>query len=204
MMRTALVIVSLAVPTTVTADSEIGELASLLEGRFENLATDTKPDDRMVDERVRLDAPLLGEFVFYQQIRHKEGLEVYRQRVLVLEVSADSGRIEQNAYSLKQPEWYVDADANAFASLSKDGLNDFMSDGCEMVWSRSDDGFRGHVDPEKCVITSSRTGKPRRIEAEALLAPTTLSLAERGFDADSREQLFGTATGEYLLLRRTR
>ena len=77
-----------------------------------------------------------------------------------------------------------------------------MPNGCKQTFKPTDDGFHGLVDPAKCVITSSRTGKLRGIGAESLLTETTLKLAERGFDADTGEQLFGTKPGDYIELQR--
>ena len=82
------------------------------------------------------------------------------------------------------------------------GLEVFMPDGCEQVWTRTAEGFRGYVDPTRCEITSSRTGKQRQIESENLLTQDSISLVERGYDPETGEQLFGSPQGESLLLGR--
>ena len=186
------------------AESDLDQLAALLAGKFDTHAI--QPElavaERLVDKRVRISAPQLGKYVFYQQINHRQNLEVYRQRLLVLSVASNSGDIVQHAYALNEPEWYVDADAAVFENIDMDDLDAFMPSGCEQVWTRTAEGFAGYVDPERCEIISSRTGKPRRIESESKLTNETLRLAERGYDADTGEQLFGTAQGESLLLVR--
>lgn len=186
-------------------DSDIDDLARLMNGKFDTRAgtAELEPDSRLVDQRLRVEAPQVGDYVFYQQINHREGLELYRQRILVLEVSA-SGQIEQRAYMLKEPEWYVDAGAEAFNSIDLDKVKAFMPDGCEQVWTRIADGFRGYVDPERCEIKSSRTGKQRQIESENILTEESISLVERGYDPETGEQLFGSPQGESILLGRVR
>lgn len=203
-MKTLWLLALLLLSFSASAQANIDELAGLLKGSFDNLGTDVDdgPNDRMIDTRIRVEVPQLGEYVFYQQINHSEALEVYRQRILVLSVDADTGALVQHAYALRAPEWFVDAEANAFGRLTMEDLDAFMPDGCEQVWTKTADAYRGYVDPETCRIVSSRTGKPRQIEAESLLGADTLKLAERGYDPKSGEQLFGTVKGEYLVLRR--
>jgi len=181
---------------------DIEDLADLLAGTFDSeLIEPDQPDEqRLVDRRIRLDLPNLGAHVFYQQINHREGLTVYRQRLLVL--TDASGRLEQRAYALREPEWYVDANASSFERMTTEDLEEILPHGCEQVWTRTDDGFRGYVDPDQCQVISSRTGKARRIEAESHLSRDRLLLAERGYDADSREQLFGSAPNEFRILGR--
>lgn len=186
-----------------SGDSEIDDLAGLMDGKFDTQASavELEPDARFVDQRRRVAAPQFGDYVFYQQINHREDLAVYRQRLLVLEVSA-TGRIEQRAYAFKEPEWYVDAGAEAFGSIALDDVEAFMPDGCEQVWTRTEEGFRGYVDPKRCEITSSRTGKQRQIESENVLTESSISLVERGYDPETGEQLFGSPQGESILLGR--
>ena len=202
-MRVCLVCFAiLAVPAAV-ADTALDEISELMAGKFDThvLQPELAAEERLVDERTRIVAPQIGDYVLYQQLNHRENLEVYRQRILVL-APGENDVVEQRAYALNEPQWYVDAEPASFQSLSMDDLDAFMPDGCEQLWTRTKTGFKGYVDPKRCVIISSRTGKPRQIESENLLTRETLSLAERGFDPESGEQLFGTAPGEYLELGR--
>ncbi|MGI9239120.1 MAG: chromophore lyase CpcT/CpeT [Woeseiaceae bacterium] len=196
--------------------NDIDELAEMLTGTFDSrLASldqiadhsddhsdDQSDEQRFVDRRIRLTLPALGPYVFYQQINQHEDLEVYRQRVLVLRISETTGRIEQRAFSLRDAPRFVDADAGAFETIGSADLDDFMADGCEQVWTKMSGGYRGYVDPDTCTIISKRTGKLRSIESESLLTKDALALAERGFDAETGEQLFGTLPGAFLRLGR--
>lgn len=184
--------------------SDIDELAGMLAGTFDSrlASPDQSADERFIDRRIRLALPTFGDYVFYQQINQHEDLEVYRQRVLVLQVSSETGQIEQRAYSLRDAAKFVDADAEAFDAIDSADLNDFMAKGCAQVWTKMPDGYRGYVDPDTCRIISKRTGKLRSIESESRLTVDSLALAERGFDAETGEQLFGTLPGAFLRLGR--
>jgi hypothetical protein len=190
--------------TQACADEDIERLVEMQQGTFDSAAANpgSPGEDRLVEKRIRVTAPQLGKYVFYQQINHQQDLSVYRQRILILSYNDSTGRLEQVGLALKTPEEFVDAGPEDFGALDIDDLDAFLPKGCELVWVTTDDGFKGHVDPEHCIIVSSRTGKERRIEAESILSKDRLLLAERGFDAESREQLFGTEPGEYLHLGR--
>jgi len=173
-------------------------LASDMEGRFE-VALGT--DEAMQDRRLRIDALGPGEWVYYQ-VNHQADLSVYRQRILQLQTLSD-GRVKQTAWTFEDAEAHADLwdKPGALAALSLDDLSVGLEEGCAQVWSLSDTVWRGIVDPETCIITSSRRGTQMRIGAESVLSPTSLSVAERGFDMD-RAQLWGTAPGDFYVLTR--
>ncbi len=201
-LQTPLLAGALFMMSAVFADSELEQLATLIEGTFDShLANPEQPlEQRLVDRRIRLNNSELGDVVFYQQINHREDLSVYRQRILV--VSEVGGELLQHAYALLEAGKFVDAGVDAFTTLNERDLDAFMPDGCEQVWTRTADGFRGYVDPERCQIISSRSGLAREIEAENILTHDSASLVERGYDAETGEQLFGSPQGESFLLRR--
>lgn len=188
------------------ADTALEDLAVLMQGRFDShlpgIATDVPLDERIIDSRQQIAAPQIGALVVYLQLNRGAGLDLYRQRVLVFDVGAD-GAVTQQAFTLSEPERFIDANTGdaVLLDLSRDDLEPLLSNGCEQVWLRRDDGFRGYVDPDTCIIISSRTGKPRRIEAETLLNSGTLVLVERGYD-EGFNQLFGTPPGEHAVLHK--
>lgn len=187
---TLLALVAWIVPATSlqAVDSRVEALAALMAGEYQI----RNEDVIMTDRRTRIDAPALGDVVFYLEVRLGEALDVYRQRLLVLEGEGDE--IIQRAYSLVEPGRWAGAGADDFQGVGRDVVAPTLPEGCEQRWTKTDRGFRGYTDPARCVIVSSRTGKPRRIEAESLLSASGLSQAERGFDEDGR-QLFGTEPG---------
>ncbi len=117
-LHSLVTVVLAACPLCSHAQGDIDTLLGLLEGSFDNEGTveDAAADDRMIDRRIRVSAPQVGEYVLYQQINHRASLEVYRQRILVLS-SGESGALVQNAYALRKPEWYVDADVRLIPVL---------------------------------------------------------------------------------------
>ena len=194
--RVAALLVMLAVATAASGEeSLIDSLAAMMEGTY----SIDENGYRMTDRRIRIAAPDIGDCVFYLQVNQGPELDVYRQRILVFE--ADGDQVTQRAYSLKEPEGWVDSGAHELAGLLPEAVERTLPDGCETTWTAVDNGFRGYTDPASCTIISSRTGKPRSIESETVLTKDTLSLVERGFDEQGK-QLFGTEPGQSLQLPR--
>lgn len=183
-------------------EDHLEQLASAMEGNWDSHmgTTDLAIQERFVDRRIRIRAPEIGKYVFYQQLNQDENLKLYRQRILVLSIS-ENGRLIQRAHALRNPQKYVNSPASGFDELKPDDLKPRMAEGCEQVWKVTETGFRGWVDPAKCVVMSLRTGKPRGIESINILSGNELRLVERGFD-EQGQQVFGTPQGESLLLYR--
>ena len=206
MIRTLTAITLLLAGPICVADTALVELAGLMQGRFDSHlpgTTSSEPvDQRIIDSRQPVAAPDIGSLVVYLQLNRGADLGLYRQRILVFDEDAD-GNLLQHAYTLRDPAAFVDAEADdeILRTLSRDDIDPVFTEGCEQVWTRTDSGFRGYVDPKTCIIISSRTGKPRRIEAETLITPGQLTLVERGFDEDFT-QLFGTPEGHTTLLHK--
>ncbi len=208
-LAATLIAIALPVHSTSAADQTmLDDLADLMAGRFDNQAAidagEASDDDFLSDWRQRIDAPRLGDTVFYLQLNDNADRGLYRQRILVLSIDSESESIKQVAYTLNDAERFVDAmsTSEVFSDLGPDDVERMLDDGCAQYWTKTDDGFRGHVSPETCRIISSRTGNPRRIEALTVITATTLDLAERGFDDDGN-QLFGSAEGETTRLTRS-
>ena len=197
MRRYLLIGAILVVTPAVANDGVLDDIAALMHGEF----TMDVGETRMIDRRVRIDAPAVGDVVFYLQINQGPELAVYRQRILVLETDPASGDVVQRAFSLNDPERWVDAEPPQLKDLTMDDMERTLPEGCEQVWTKTARGYRGYTDPGTCRIISSRTGKPRRIEAVTELTESSLSLVERGFD-EQGNQLFGTKPGDSYVLRR--
>ena len=105
--------------------------------------------------------------------------------------------------AVAEPERFVDARSGdaVLSGITAEDIEPMFEQGCGQVWTKTNLGFRGYTDPDTCRIISSRTGKPRRIEAEAVLTQDTLALVERGYD-DEMNQLFGTPQGDATELHR--
>ena len=89
----------------------IDDLAAMMQGRFDThppgVTVDIDVSERLVDSRQRVDAPDLGDVVFYLQLNQGEDLKLYRQRILVFRI--EGGVTVQRAYVLQDPERFVDA-----------------------------------------------------------------------------------------------
>lgn len=174
------------------------KLAADMVGTFE---TAIGSDDAMRDRRIEIAALGTGEWLYYQ-VNHKSDLWVYRQRILQLEALPD-GRVQQTAWTINDAAAHVDLwdKPDMQATLSQDDLTAGLEDGCAQIWTREDAIWAGKVNPDTCIITSTRRGSQIRIGAESLLDEGSLSLAERGFDL-AGEQLWGTEPGDYYRLIR--
>ncbi|MFK7887569.1 MAG: chromophore lyase CpcT/CpeT [Gammaproteobacteria bacterium] len=185
----------------------LDELSSSLQGRYDThhpAHETTVPDQqRLIDSRQRVKMPELGEHVFYLQLNQGADLALYRQRILSLTQGPHPHTVEQRTYTISDPKKLVDARTGdeRLSALNRSDLTAMFTSGCEQIWTRTEDGFRGYVDPATCKIISSRTGKPRRIEAETILQGNEMRLVERGYD-DNMKPLFGTPQGRSTLLRR--
>lgn len=195
---TCLAALGLAGCVSVATPNLSAALAVDMAGTFE---TAIGTEDAMRDHRVRLDPLGPGEWIYYQ-VNHKTDLSVYRQRILQLE-ALPGGRVQQTAWTFKDAAAHVDLwdKPEALAALTLASLSTGLEQGCAQVWSRTDEGWSGTVDPGTCVIDSKRRGTQIRIGAESKLSAASLSLAERGFDLEGT-QLWGTDPGDYYVLPR--
>lgn len=173
------------------------QLLAMLEGTY---AGGDSSDGPMTDTRLRVDAPKLGHHVYYGELRPKKSETPYRQSLNVLTV--ESGVVRQRTLQLKEgSEWPEVIQSDSFLGLTPESLVDALPESCATVWSKTADGWRGHMDPAHCSVYSERLGLWRKIEAETLLSVEGIKHAERGFDADGK-QLFGTDPGEYYSFKR--
>lgn len=156
----------------------------------------------LLDRRVRIKAPALGEHAIYWQLNSGPEQKVYRQRILTFAADED-GQIIQTTWSLREPEKFIDAFASPelFAQLKPDDVEASLPDGCDQIWRRSGDGWYGSVSPDTCRVWSERRQMWRRIGAEARVSPDAYFQAERGFDDDGN-QVFGTKPDELYRLDR--
>lgn len=195
---------ALFVPGSAALGDDVADLAALLEGTYRTVHETHHPDTpQLTDRRMRVAVPALGENVLYWQLNSGPDQRVYRQRLLRLTQDPATGEILQHSFSLAEPGRFVDRfdDAAAFEAIGPADLADDLPAGCELRWQRLEDGWRGYLDPARCVIFSRRHQDYRHIEGEVIVRRDGLQQAERGFAADGR-QLFGTAPGEFLRLDR--
>lgn len=171
-----------------------GELAAMLEGRWDNAAqveaeTDPmRPHLHVVHER--FEAGAAPGALIYAQLRvgGPDG-ELYRQRVYGFEPDPEGG-VDMAVY--------VPADGEAMAGAFEAGALDALGEsdlvrfepGFDFDWSRAGQGWTGTIEDGACRITSSRSGREMIILGEFTIAPERFTHSEAGRDAQTGEVIF--------------
>lgn len=181
------------------APSKSSELAQFMEGHF--IAGQPDAETYFHDKRVRI-APLTsegGEWLYYQINRGADD-SVYRQRILHL-VEGPNETVVQTAYTLTQPEQFSGM-GDALKSISTSDLDTAFTAGCEMIWQTVENGWSGRVDPQTCIIDSSRRQTQIRIGSVSQLSTDGLRQGESGYHMDG-SYLWGTKNNDdlYILTR---
>ncbi len=220
MSRSILALLMILVPCTTLAESPIEDdfrlFRELFEGEFNNgyqvhLERGDPGDGEVPDghpwhhHTVRqVAAPQLGDHVYYAQI-NAEGPsgDVVRQRLHVLEADAEHGVIRQRFFAFSDGELWVDAHRNPsrLQSLDPATLRAYPA-GCEILWRREIDQFRGKIPRGACEVVSPRSGNTLIIVAEMLLAQSEMWHREAGSTEDGKP-LFDAHAGIPFQLRRT-
>jgi hypothetical protein len=198
-------------------DKDLRLFLEYFEGEFNNHNQVNFETNDFLDEQVpeearhpwhhhtirRVDAPAFGEYVFFSQI-NEEGPDgaVVRQRVHVLEPDHASGTIRQRFFAIEAGQEGVDypLDPAALAALSPESLRGYP-DGCQIVWRRQADQFRGEIAKGDCEVVSRRSGKTLYIYAEMVLSERESWHLEGGTD-ENFNPIFGAPGNVPYKLRR--
>jgi hypothetical protein len=170
--------------------AEITALAGALDGRYDNLAQvqaelragSANPHEPLALLIARVQAPLVGEQVFYvRESAADDPRRVFSQRIWVLGLDA-AGHIVHDVYRLAEPErWRAGADQpELFRALLVRDLE--PQSGCMVRWSRRPAGFRGSNDPATC-RDAADAGQELRREQVLQLDAAGLAFSERAIDA---------------------
>ncbi len=191
-------------PHGMTQERGVAELMQLLQGSYRTADPEAldENDNLLWDRRQLVELESMGEKGIYWQLNSGKDDRLYRQRLLTF-VENDDGSITQITRTLDKPEKYTDQFHNTalWAGLTSSQLQPALPDGCDQVWRWTGENWQGLVDPRRCRLWSKRREQWRRIGAEVRLFEGELWQVERGYD-DAMNQLFGTAPGEYHVLRR--
>lgn len=141
--------------------------------------------------------PLPWEFFsgigFYsEQVYDYDLWSPYRQGVHRL--VDKEGEIYIENYGLDDPILYAGAsrEESILATISPESLQ--RRQGCSMIFKRDGDRFLGSVEPrEQCTIL--RNGHRTYLVSEVELTETTWVSRDRGFDIETRQQIWGSAVG---------
>lgn len=190
-----------------------GSLAQLLEwvrGDFDNRKqyASQKPGNNNFShlglQRRLVSMPALGDYVIYAQInRRADPADVYRQFLLVFSQD-EFGRIQSAVLRFIEATQYLDilARPDTFETLAPEDFRPALTPGCEPHWRVEGAAYVSRIDPKRCVITSSRDGKPRHIQSTEYVEANLIRNEESGYLPDGT-QLFGLPEDVYYLYQRT-
>lgn len=176
--------------------SPLEQFAAVYDNTFETPKTGDSPIIR--DRRVRIASDNLAGVWFYSQMNTGEDFKLYRQRIFNFIERGDGQGIVQKTYVLNQPEIYANAWDNPelLATLTQDDFKPMFDMGCDTAWTETGDGaWTGYVDPQRCIIDSTRRNMKIRIESESVLSSDKYQTTERGYDIDMNF-LWGSKPGE--------
>lgn len=168
---------------------ELAQLSGWLPGRYDNkdqVAQDTRAG-RKVHETlavviVRIDAPFIGDHVFYfQEMAADDPRRVTAQRVLAFDVS-DNAKIVQSVFVLAEANRWRDGQLNPdiFTSLMMPDVRRLA--GCEVIWTKSGEHFAGAGNRQTCRTSSRMSGETVLIESQTELDANEFAMGERSYD----------------------
>ena len=185
------------------------QLTHSLSGHYDNLAQNradlragTAPHEALALDIMRIDSPIMGSHAFYlQESASEDTRRIMRQQVITFELSAD-GKIRERIATLIEPRRWRDAPNNPelLSALVTEDIAPLS--GCDLVWTRTGQGFAGLNDPDRCHAAMYGTEASARTEVRAELDATGLALLERSYDSDGR-LVEGRAADAYYRFRRS-
>lgn len=169
--------------------AELAQLAEWLPGRYDNVEQSTAGgagagrQESLAMVIVPVYAPALGERVFYsQEMAADDARRVLGQRLLAFE-AAEEG-IVQRVYLFEDPLRWRDGHRNPdlFKALVPHDVRPLG--GCELIWKKEDERFRGANDPTHCRAVSRASGGSVSIDSRAELGPDGLAMSDRSYSPD--------------------
>lgn len=148
----------------------------------------SKPHTRLYISHDKIDAPWLGEYVYYQRT-HSGGRDkpVYRHGIMVAEADYQQGGVRVAQYKFHQHKAFDDVDAETM-SLSEADIYRF-GDGCDALFKQVGEGFIGGISPDTCRV-KGRSGRQIGIKTAQYLGADAFYHLEEGYSVDGQE-LFG-------------
>jgi hypothetical protein len=161
-------------------EAEYLKLLKDLPGEYDNLAQSEGDQGGdhvpMILSIKPLDAQLLGKLVmFVTETAADDPRRVLSQRIWTIDHDKDNN-ITQHVYQFKEPARWVNASQEPLLlqALLPDDLQAMT--GCEIHWTKTEDGFSGVTRPHTCRPASSAEG--HLIELSATLTGDDLALTE--------------------------
>ncbi|HEY3784601.1 MAG TPA: chromophore lyase CpcT/CpeT [Steroidobacteraceae bacterium] len=169
-------------------EEELVELLQWFPGHYDNTAQYQAdlhqgiqpPHDARSIDIVPIDAPMIGDHVFYlQESVADDPRRVTAQQIIVFGVVKKD--IVQTAWSLAEPRRWRDGqrDPDLFKSLMTADVR--STKGCSLRWKRAEGKFVGADEPKTCHGASGSSGLAH-VEYRAELGPEEYATAELAFD----------------------
>lgn len=171
------------------AESELVELSDLLPGRYNNAAqaeqeaaSGKRARPALALDIVRLDMPLLSDYVFYsQESAANDARRITAQRLMTFEAVKD-GRIVERVYTFAQPQRWRDGHLSPglFKGLMLQDTTPLH--GCDLEWKKDGDKWVAANHRDTCRVTSGALGSVK-MDMKVELSPDELAVAELAYTA---------------------
>jgi len=169
-------------------DVQIQELVQLLPGHYDNSAQAKSDSERgvhplhdaLVLDIIPIDAPMIGENVFYvQESAFGDPRRVTGQKIMMFGVVKKE--IVQTDFALAEPFRWRNGQLNPdlFKSLMTQDVH--SSKGCSLRWKKGEGRFTASNEPKTCHGSTGGAGMAQ-IESRAELGPEEYATAELAFD----------------------
>lgn len=139
--------------------------------------------DRQYRVFAKIDAPHLGEYVFYSQIRAggKEG-PIIQQVVFLTEVDEENNGVTFNGRRITDPENFIDAHEHPemWATIGPDPR---FGGTCNFYWRRHNGQLKGTLNDGTCTMMS-RDNQQMTWHTEWVLGPSELWVYDNGYYDD--------------------
>ena len=146
----------------------VQELVALLPGSYDNLAQSRLPGGEHAPLKLMIapvDAPLVADHVFYvQETAADDARRVLAQRLYVVNASADPQSPVLAQFDFTEATRWRDGHLkrDLFRAMLPQDLR--LRAGCELLFTRSDGGFKASNDPKQCRVAARGTGETLRAE----------------------------------------
>jgi len=171
------------------AESQLAELADLLPGRYNNAAQSEaeaaagkRVHPTLTLDIVRLDMPLLSDYVFYsQESAAGDSRRITAQRLMTFEAVKD-GRIIERVYTFAQPQRWRDGHLNPGLFKGIMLQDTAPMQGCDLEWKKDGEKWVGTNHRDACRVTSAALGSVK-MDMKVELSPDELAVAELAYTA---------------------
>ena len=170
-------------------DVQLQELIQLLPGHYDNTAQVQAelargvqpPHEALALDIVQIDAPIIGDNVFYvQESVAGDPRRVTGQKLMMFGVVKKE--VVQTDLTLAQPNRWRNGQVNPELFKSLMGEDVHSSKGCSLRWKQTEGRFTGSNEPKTCHGASRGTGGMALIESRAELGPEEYATSELAYD----------------------